>query len=113
FHAMRVTKRTPYSAIAGRAPWKTFQVMRTMSAVAAAAAAPATSCRARSPKRTRRPVKGRRAASGVSSAEDTRPLALDLRDRLLRAPEARLTERRAQQPRPVTPPDGRGTGTAV
>src|SRR5439155_14704712 len=69
---MRVTNARPYSLSAGRAPSTTFQVIRPTSAVAPAAAAPATTCNTRSPKRTRRPEKGRRAASGVSSAEDNR-----------------------------------------
>src|ERR1700730_6032397 len=93
FHTACVMKCRPYLAIAGRAPSTTFHAIKKTSTVAAAAASPAMSCRSKSPKRTRRPVKGRRVASGVSSAEDTRSLALDLLDRLLCDDEDTLRNR--------------------
>ena len=68
---MCVTKPSPYLSIAGRAPSITFQTIRPTSTTAPAAAAPATTWSERSPKWTRRPVKGRRAGSGdVMSAAD-------------------------------------------
>src|ERR1700730_5929401 len=75
--------------------------MRPTSAVEAAAAAPATTWSDTSPKRNRRPEKGRRLTSGVSSAEDTGSLAVDLLDRLLRDDEDRLRDRLEEQLRPV------------
>src|SRR5258706_2919390 len=93
FQATWVTKCRPNFAIAGLAPSTTFQAIKRTSTVAPAAAAPATSCSKRSPKRARRPVRGRRATSGVSSAEDIRSLALDLGDRLLCDDEDRLRDR--------------------
>src|ERR1700674_704808 len=93
FHTSRVMKCKPYFTIAGLAPSTTFQAIKKTSTVAAAAANPATSCRSKSPKRTRRPVKGRRVASGVNSAEDTCSLALDLLDCLLCDDEDTLRNR--------------------
>ena len=63
--------------------------------VAPSAATPATTCRSRSPKRTRRPEKGRRVRAGVSSVltigRGLSALGVDLRDRL-------LVERRRHRP---------------
>src|SRR6266850_3146051 len=98
---MRATKSMPYCAIAGRAPSITFHVIRTTRSVAAAAAAPATTCNVRSPKRNRRPVNGRRVPSGVTSAEDSVVLgAVDLRDRLLGDDQDRPRDRLEEQLRP-------------
>src|ERR1700747_1703987 len=80
---MRVTKPRPYFSIDRRDPSITFQTISPTRTGAPSAALPATSCSTASPKRTRRPVQGRRAGVAVMSAEDTRSSAMDLRDRLL------------------------------
>src|SRR5579864_2824307 len=72
FQATRVTKPRPYFDSARRDPSTSFQTMRPTRTVAPSAAAPATSCSTTSPKRTRRPVKGRRVGVAETSAADTR-----------------------------------------
>ena len=79
--------RARTSRSTSRAPSTTFQTIRPTRTTAPSAAAPATPCRRGRRRRTRRPVKGRRAASGVASSELTiaRDLsyAVDLLDPLL------------------------------
>src|ERR1700746_539183 len=93
FHAMRVTNPSPYFESERRAPSTSFQTIRPTRTVAPSAAPPASVWSTRSPKRTRRPVKGRRAGSAEMSAADTESLAVDLRDRLLVDDEHRLRQR--------------------
>src|SRR5579862_2040777 len=86
-----------------REPSITFQVISPTSATAASVARPATTCRMTSPKRTRRPVKGRRdgATSGVMSAADTESLSMNLCDRLFVDREHRLRHGLEEDLRPV------------
>src|SRR4029077_5730469 len=74
--------------------------MSATRTVVPAAAAPATTWSETSPKRTRRPVKGRRVPS-VRSSEVSRLLRVDLLDRLLGDDEHGLRDRSEQKLRPV------------
>ena len=83
------------------APSTSFHVIRPTRTVAPAAAAPATTWSTRSPKRTRRPEKGRRVDIGGELGGRHPPrLALDLLDRLLGDDEHRLRDRLEEQLRP-------------
>src|SRR5438067_3873857 len=85
-----------------------FQAIRTTSTSEPSAAIPATPCRRRSPRRTRRPVRGRRATSVVTSSEVTiardSPLLPDLLDLLLVERHDRLGERLEDERRPEALP---------
>src|SRR5215467_1214802 len=84
----------------------TFQMIRMTSTSEPNAASPATPCRMKSPRRTRRPPKGRRAASvltsrEVTNARDSLLLRADLVDLLLVERHDRLGQRLEDERRAV------------
>src|SRR3954447_10581093 len=99
------TKLSPKVEIESRAPSITFQTIRPTSTRAPRAAIPALPCSRRSPRRARRPGKGRRAASVLTSREVTTaralPLRVDLPDLLLVERHDRLRKRLEHDRRPV------------
>src|SRR6266566_5317408 len=100
------TKLSPKVEIESRAPWTIFQTIRTTSTSEPSAAIPATPCRSRSPRRTRRPSKGRRDALLVASRELTIArcdslLRVDLLDLLLVERHDCLCNRFEDERRPV------------
>jgi hypothetical protein len=70
FQTSWTRKPSPNFEIERCAPSTTFQTMSPTRTVAPSAAVPASPCRRRSPRWTRRPSKGRR-ASAVASTEDS------------------------------------------